>query len=68
MFELLFHYLWLIFVSPTAGDVSAALQTLRSFLLFYPSDKDSLDNLQLYYETLGGDAESHGIQPARVKL
>ncbi|XP_023186157.1 prolyl 3-hydroxylase 3 isoform X2 [Xiphophorus maculatus] len=48
-----------------SGDVSAALQTLRSFLLFYPSDKDSLDNLQLYYETLGGDAESHGIQPAR---
>ncbi|XP_032415378.1 prolyl 3-hydroxylase 3 isoform X3 [Xiphophorus hellerii] len=48
-----------------SGDVSAALQTLRSFLLFYPSDKDSLDNLQLYYETLGGDAESHGIQPAQ---
>uniref|UniRef100_A0A3B5MWC5 procollagen-proline 3-dioxygenase n=1 Tax=Xiphophorus couchianus TaxID=32473 RepID=A0A3B5MWC5_9TELE len=48
-----------------SGDVSAALQTLRSFLLFYPSDKDSLDNLQLYYETLGGDAKSHGIQPAQ---
>ncbi|XP_072250096.1 prolyl 3-hydroxylase 3 [Leuresthes tenuis] len=48
-----------------AGDISGALQTLRSFLLFYPSDKDSLDNLQLYYETLGGDAESQGTQPAQ---
>ncbi|XP_008429599.1 prolyl 3-hydroxylase 3 isoform X2 [Poecilia reticulata] len=48
-----------------SGDVSGALQTLRSFLLFYPNDRDSLDNLQLYYETLGGDAESHGIQPAQ---
>uniref|UniRef100_A0A3P9P9B2 procollagen-proline 3-dioxygenase n=1 Tax=Poecilia reticulata TaxID=8081 RepID=A0A3P9P9B2_POERE len=49
------------------GDVSGALQTLRSFLLFYPNDRDSLDNLQLYYETLGGDAESHGIQPEIAK-
>ncbi|XP_021176071.2 prolyl 3-hydroxylase 3 [Fundulus heteroclitus] len=48
-----------------SGDVRGAVQTLGSFLLFYPSDKDSLDNLQLYYETLGGDVESHGIQPAR---
>uniref|UniRef100_A0A8C6K9W6 procollagen-proline 3-dioxygenase n=1 Tax=Nothobranchius furzeri TaxID=105023 RepID=A0A8C6K9W6_NOTFU len=39
-----------------------AVQTLRSFLLFYPSDKDSLDNLQLYLETLGGDKDSHDTQ------
>lgn len=51
-----------------AGDLSGAVQTLRSLLLFYPSDKDSLDNLQLYYETLGGDAESPGTQPAQVTL
>ncbi|XP_038140427.1 prolyl 3-hydroxylase 3 [Cyprinodon tularosa] len=48
-----------------SGDVRGALQTLHSFLLFYPTDKDSLDNLQLYYETLGGDVESHGVQPAQ---
>uniref|UniRef100_A0A1A7XAM1 procollagen-proline 3-dioxygenase n=1 Tax=Iconisemion striatum TaxID=60296 RepID=A0A1A7XAM1_9TELE len=48
-----------------AGDISGALQTLRSFLLFYPSDKDSLDNLQLYLETLGGDKDSHGTHPAQ---
>ncbi|KAG7277908.1 hypothetical protein CRUP_004687 [Coryphaenoides rupestris] len=38
-----------------AGDLGGAIQTLRSLLLFYPSDADSLSNLQLYYETLGGD-------------
>ncbi|XP_023129918.1 prolyl 3-hydroxylase 3 [Amphiprion ocellaris] len=48
-----------------AGDVGAALQTLRSLLLFYPSDKDSLENLQLYSETLGGDTESPDTQPAQ---
>ncbi|KAM7383273.1 hypothetical protein PAMP_002940 [Pampus punctatissimus] len=48
-----------------AGDISGAVQTLRSLLLFYPSDKDSVDNLQLYYETLGGDTESQGTQPAQ---
>ncbi|XP_068998554.1 prolyl 3-hydroxylase 3 [Embiotoca jacksoni] len=48
-----------------AGDIREALQTLRSLLLFYPSDKDSLDNLQLYYETLGGDTESQGTQSAQ---
>lgn len=51
---------------PTADDISGALQTLRSFLLFYPSDKDSLDNLQLYLETLGGDVESQSTEPAQV--
>ncbi|XP_010733306.3 prolyl 3-hydroxylase 3 [Larimichthys crocea] len=48
-----------------AGDISGAVQTLRSLLLFYPSDKDSLDNLQLYSETLGGVTESQGLQPAQ---
>ncbi|XP_077382051.1 prolyl 3-hydroxylase 3 [Festucalex cinctus] len=48
-----------------AGDVSGAVQTLRSLLLFYPSDKDSVDNLQLYQETLGGDKESHDSQPVQ---
>ncbi|KAJ4923198.1 hypothetical protein JOQ06_022725 [Pogonophryne albipinna] len=48
-----------------AGDVGGAVQTLRSLLLFYPSDHDSLDNLQLYSETLGGDTESQGTQPAQ---
>uniref|UniRef100_I3K5G2 procollagen-proline 3-dioxygenase n=1 Tax=Oreochromis niloticus TaxID=8128 RepID=I3K5G2_ORENI len=50
-----------------AGDISGALQTLRSLLLFYPSDKDSLDNLQLYHETLGGDTESQSAQPEIVR-
>ncbi|XP_077453750.1 prolyl 3-hydroxylase 3 [Stigmatopora argus] len=48
-----------------AGDVKGAVQTLRSLLLFYPTDKDSLDNLQLYRETLGGDKESEEIQAAK---
>ena len=50
---------------PKAGDISGAVQTLRALLLFYPSDKDSLDNLQLYSETLGGETES---QPAQVRV
>ncbi|XP_063340933.2 prolyl 3-hydroxylase 3 [Pelmatolapia mariae] len=48
-----------------AGDINGALQTLRSLLLFYPSDKDSLDNLELYHETLGGDTESQSAQSAQ---
>ncbi|KAM3872863.1 prolyl 3-hydroxylase 3 [Diretmus argenteus] len=48
-----------------AGDLSGAVQTLRSLLLFYPSDTDSLSNLELYFETLGGDTESQGTQPAQ---
>uniref|UniRef100_A0A8D3DNI9 procollagen-proline 3-dioxygenase n=1 Tax=Scophthalmus maximus TaxID=52904 RepID=A0A8D3DNI9_SCOMX len=39
--------------------------TLRSLLLFYPTDAASLDNLQLYHETLGGDTEPPGTQPAQ---
>lgn len=53
---------------PTAGDISGAVQTLRSLLLFYPTDAASLDNLQLYHETLGGDTEPPGTQPAQVLL
>ncbi|CAN9513741.1 unnamed protein product [Ophioblennius macclurei] len=45
-----------------AGDIRGALRTLQSLLLFYPSDKDSLDNLQLYQETLEGDTESQPVQ------
>ncbi|XP_068614785.1 prolyl 3-hydroxylase 3-like [Brachionichthys hirsutus] len=48
-----------------AGDVRGAVQTLHAFLLFYPSDKDSLGNLQLYYESLGGDTEPQSTQPAQ---
>ncbi|XP_061631607.1 prolyl 3-hydroxylase 3 [Phyllopteryx taeniolatus] len=48
-----------------AGDVRGAVQTLRSLLLFYPSDKDAIDNLQLYQETLGGDKESLDLQPTQ---
>uniref|UniRef100_A0AAV2MCC5 procollagen-proline 3-dioxygenase n=1 Tax=Knipowitschia caucasica TaxID=637954 RepID=A0AAV2MCC5_KNICA len=50
-----------------AGDVSGAITTLRSLLLFYPTDKDNLENLQLYSETLGGDQESLGTLPAQIK-
>lgn len=52
----------------TAGDISGAVQTLRALLLFYPSDKDSLDNLQLYSETLEGATEAQGTQPIPVTL
>ncbi|KAJ7985201.1 hypothetical protein DPEC_G00349620 [Dallia pectoralis] len=46
-----------------AGDLRGAVQTLRTLLLFYPSDKDSLSNLELYTETLGGDTGLQGTQP-----
>lgn len=64
----LFFSFFLLFTFVSAGDISGAVQTLRALLLFYPSDKDSLDNLQLYSETLGGDTESQGIQPTQVHL
>ncbi|XP_023651368.2 prolyl 3-hydroxylase 3 isoform X1 [Paramormyrops kingsleyae] len=47
-----------------AGDLKGAVQTIRSLLLFYPSDSDSLSNLQLYFEKLGGDTESQEAQPS----
>lgn len=49
-----------------AGDVSAALQTLRALLLFYPSDEDSLDNLQLYSGAPGGATGAQDATPNRV--
>lgn len=52
----------------TAGDINGAVESLRSFLLFYPSDEDSLDNLQFYYETVGGDVETQLMQPSPVCL
>ncbi|CAL8258240.1 unnamed protein product [Boreogadus saida] len=50
-----------------ADDLAGAIQTLHSLLLFYPSDTDSLGNLQFYYETLGEDKESQDKdkQPAQ---
>lgn len=48
-----------------AGDIIGAVQTLHSLLLFYPTDKDNLDNMQLYSETIGGDTELLSIQPAQ---
>ncbi|XP_056901903.1 prolyl 3-hydroxylase 3 isoform X1 [Takifugu flavidus] len=49
-----------------AGDISGAVQTLRTLLLFYPSDKNSLDNLQLYSETLGGATETEATTPNQL--
>ncbi|XP_076137125.1 prolyl 3-hydroxylase 3 [Alosa pseudoharengus] len=48
-----------------AGDLKGAIQTLRSLLLFYPFDTDSLNNLQLYSDTLGGDVDAAGIEPSQ---
>lgn len=53
---------------PAAGDLGGAVRSLRSLLLFYPSDKDSLSNLELYTETLGGDTEAHGTKPSQVLM
>ncbi|XP_053349742.1 prolyl 3-hydroxylase 3 [Clarias gariepinus] len=44
-----------------AGDMKGAVQTLRSLLLFYPQDTESLSNLQLYSESLEGDTEAQTI-------
>lgn len=60
------HHCELLFT--TAGDISGAVQTLRTLLLFYPSDKDSLDNLQLYSETLEGATEAQSMRPNQVPL
>ncbi len=37
---------------PAAGDLKGAVETLRSLLLFYPTDSVSLSNLELYTQTL----------------
>ncbi|XP_029115991.1 prolyl 3-hydroxylase 3 isoform X2 [Scleropages formosus] len=46
-----------------AGDLKGAIQSLRSLLLFYPSDPDSLSNLQLYLDTLAGESVAQESQP-----
>ncbi|KAL7886530.1 hypothetical protein AOLI_G00042510 [Acnodon oligacanthus] len=48
-----------------AGDLKGAVKTLRSLLLFYPTDPDSLSNLQLYSESLEGDAEAQDSGPSQ---
>ncbi|KAF6734038.1 Prolyl 3-hydroxylase 3 [Oryzias melastigma] len=53
-----------VYEKVAAGDINGAVESLRSFLLFYPSDENSLDNLQFYYETVGGDVETQLIQPS----
>ncbi|XP_062847929.1 prolyl 3-hydroxylase 3 [Trichomycterus rosablanca] len=47
------------------GDLKGAVQSLRSLLLFYPNDADSLSNLQLYSESMEGDAEFQAIAPSQ---
>ncbi|TRY95163.1 hypothetical protein DNTS_034677 [Danionella cerebrum] len=47
-----------------AGDLRGAVETLRSLLLFYPSDSDSLKNLELYTETVDGNSEAQSAGPA----
>ncbi|XP_056331943.1 prolyl 3-hydroxylase 1 [Danio aesculapii] len=47
-----------------AGDLKGAVETLRSLLLFYPTDSDNLSNLELYTQTLEGDAEAQQTGPA----
>ncbi|XP_030640647.1 prolyl 3-hydroxylase 3 [Chanos chanos] len=49
-----------------AGDLKGAVQTLRSLLLFYPSDPDNLSNLQLYSDSLEGDSEAQSVGPAQA--
>ncbi|KAF4088383.1 hypothetical protein AMELA_G00082260 [Ameiurus melas] len=48
-----------------AGDLKGAVQTLRSLLLFYPNDTESLSNLQLYSESLEGDTEAQATGPSQ---
>ncbi|XP_060777591.1 prolyl 3-hydroxylase 3 [Neoarius graeffei] len=48
-----------------AGDLKGAVQTLRSLLLFYPKDTESLSNLQLYSESLEGDTEAQATGPSQ---
>ncbi|XP_052000269.1 prolyl 3-hydroxylase 3 [Xyrauchen texanus] len=46
-----------------AGDLKGAVEILRSLLLFYPTDSDSLSNLQLYTQNLEGDTEAQETGP-----
>lgn len=59
---------WLFSVVMVAGDLKGAVQTLRSLLLFYPNDTESLSNLQLYSESLDGDTEAQATGPSQVGL
>lgn len=59
---------WLFSVVMVAGDLKGAVQTLRSLLLFYPNDTESLSNLQLYLESLEGDTEAQATGPSQVGL
>ncbi|KAI4883700.1 hypothetical protein NFI96_031576 [Prochilodus magdalenae] len=54
-----------VYEKAAAGDLKGAVHTLRSLLLFYPTDADSLNNLQLYSESLGGDAEAQDTGPSQ---
>lgn len=58
---------WLFSVVMVVGDLKGAVQTLRSQLLFYPKDTESLSNLQLYSESLEGDTEQ-ATGPSQVGL
>ncbi|KAG1947792.1 prolyl 3-hydroxylase 3 [Pimephales promelas] len=46
-----------------AGDLKGAVETLRSLMLFYPTDSDSLSNLELYSQALEGDTEAQETGP-----
>ncbi|KAI7806897.1 prolyl 3-hydroxylase 3 [Triplophysa rosa] len=46
-----------------AGDLKGAVESLWSLLLFYPTDSDSLSNLQLYTQNLEGDTEAQETGP-----
>lgn len=59
---------WLFSVVMVAGDLKGAVQTLRSQLLFYPEDTESITNLQLYLESLEGDTEAQAAGPSQVGL
>ncbi|XP_033899139.3 prolyl 3-hydroxylase 1 [Acipenser ruthenus] len=39
-----------------AGRIDKALESVRTFLLFYPADEPMLENLQYYLQTAGGAA------------
>ncbi|KTF71425.1 hypothetical protein cypCar_00049431, partial [Cyprinus carpio] len=46
-----------------AGDLKGAVETLRSLLLFYPTDSDSLSNLELYTQTVEVNTEAQETGP-----
>ncbi|ROI36431.1 Prolyl 3-hydroxylase 3 [Anabarilius grahami] len=52
-----------VYERAAAGDLKGAVKTLRSLLLFYPTDSDSLNNMELYSQTLEGDTEAQETGP-----